>query len=191
MEGLFTTVNEDVGRVAMHAVHLEIPRAQAEAAGLALEVIPIPARCTNEEYESAMRAFVEKSRRRGITRMAFGDLFLEEIRRYRERNLTGTGMTPIFPLWGLSTDRLAREMVAGGLAARVVCVDPRQLSRDFVGREFDAAFLAELPSGVDPCGERGEFHTCVTGGPIFRNPVPVSLGEVVERDGFVFADLFL
>lgn len=189
--GLFTTVNETHDRVAMHGVRNEVLRAQARAAGLPLEAIPIPAKCTNENYETAMRTFVGRAKAGGIGCMAFGDLFLEDIRAYREKNLAGTGIDPLFPLWGIPTDRLAREMVAGGLRARVVCVNPKQLSKDFAGREFDASFLADLPAGVDPCGEHGEFHTCVHGGPMFRKPLDVVPGEIVERDGFVFADLLL
>ena len=136
-----------------------------------------------------MEEVVRRARTEGLSAVAFGDLFLEDIRRYREERLAGTGLEPLFPLWGRPTAELAREMISGGLRARLTCVDPRHLSPSFVGREFDSALLASLPPGVDPCGERGEFHTFAYDGPMFRRPVPVRLGEVVERDGFVFADL--
>lgn len=187
--GLLTTVNEAHTRVAMHAVRVELLEAQAGATGLPLWPVPIPSPCSNAEYEAAMARAVEKAKTEGITVMAFGDLFLEEIRRYREERFAGSGIEPIFPIWGLPTDKLAREMVAAGLRARVTCVDPKQLSASFAGREFDAEFLADLPSTADPCGERGEFHTFAYDGPMFRYPVKVQTGEVVERDGFVFADL--
>ena len=136
-----------------------------------------------------MAAFVEQAKRRGISHFAFGDLFLEDIRRYREDKLRGTGVHPLFPLWGLPTDTLARDMVAGGLRAYVTCVDPKQAPRSWAGRIFDRAFVDAIPEGIDPCGERGEFHTFVYDGPMLRHPVPVAPGEIVERDGFVFADL--
>lgn len=186
--GLLTTVNEVYGRVAMHAVRVELLTSQAEAAGLPLRQVPIPSPCTNERYEAAMASTIRRAREEGITVMAFGDLFLEDVRRYRVEKLAGTGVTPVFPLWGLPTPQLARDMIAAGLRARITCVDPKQLPPAFAGREFDAALLAELPPGVDPCGERGEFHTCVYDGPMFARPVPIRSGEVVERDGFVFAD---
>jgi uncharacterized protein (TIGR00290 family) len=187
--GLVTTVNEAHDRVAMHAVRSELLRAQAEASGLELWTVPIPSPCSNAEYESAMQVALTRAREAGIEAMAFGDLFLEDIRRYREEKLRGTGIAPVFPLWGLPTDALAREMIAGGLRARLTCVDPKQLAASFAGREFDGAFLDDLPESVDPCGERGEFHSFAYDGPMFRRPIPVRSGEVVERDGFVFADL--
>ena len=187
--GLLTTVNETHARVAMHAVRDTLLAAQAEAAGLPLWRVPIPHPSSNERYEAAMREAVECGLREGITVIAFGDLFLEDIRRYREDRLAGTGITPIFPLWQIPTDALAREMLAGGLRARITCVDPRQAPASLAGREFDDALLAELPTTVDPCGERGEFHTFAYAGPMFRHPIAVHPGEVVERDGFVFADL--
>jgi uncharacterized protein (TIGR00290 family) len=189
--GLLTTVNELYSRVAMHAVRLELLEAQAEAAGLPLWKIPIPSPCSNDEYEAVMRAAVEQARSEEIDAFAFGDLFLEDIRRYREERLRDTGVSPIFPIWALPTKELAREMIAAGLRARVTCVDPKQLSASFAGREFDAEFLADLPRSVDPCGERGEFHTFAYDGPMFRHPVPVRSGEIIERDGFVFADFLL
>jgi uncharacterized protein (TIGR00290 family) len=187
--GLFTTVNREFDRVAMHAVRRTLLDAQAASIGLPLEAIPIPHPCSNQDYEAAMAAFVEQAKRRGISHFAFGDLFLEDIRRYREDKLRGTGVHPLFPLWGLPTDTLARDMVAGGLRAYVTCVDPKQAPRSWAGRIFDRAFVDAIPEGIDPCGERGEFHTFVYDGPMLRHPVPVAPGEIVERDGFVFADL--
>jgi uncharacterized protein (TIGR00290 family) len=187
--GLVTTVNQTFGRVAMHGVRESLLERQAEAAGLPLWKVPLPHPCPNEAYDAAMTRLVERARAAGVEAMAFGDLFLEDVRAYRERQLAGTGIAPLFPLWGRSTAELAREMVAAGLRARLVCVDPRQLAADFAGRLFDAALLADLPTGVDPCGERGEFHTFCTAGPMFRTPIACEPGEVVERDGFVFADL--
>lgn len=187
--GLVTTVNENFSRVAMHGVRETLLAAQAEAAGLPLWRVPLPHPCPNEEYEARMRALIARVRAAGVTHMAFGDLFLEDIRAYREKQLAGTSITPVFPLWGLDTTQLARAMVAGGLRAKLSCVDPRQLSRDFAGRTYDETLLVELPAGVDPCGERGEFHSFCYAGPMFRSPVAVATGEVVERDGFVFADL--
>ncbi len=191
--GLLTTVNEVHDRVAMHAVRTEVLRAQADAAELPLWLVPIPSPCTNAEYEAAMGAALARAVAAGVTVVAFGDLFLEDIRRYREEKLAGTGLAPIFPLWKLPTDVLARDMIQGGLRARLTCVDPKQvrLARTFAGREFDEALLAALPPSADPCGERGEFHTFAYDGPMFRRRVPVRTGEVVERDGFVFADLLL
>jgi uncharacterized protein (TIGR00290 family) len=189
--GLLTTINEVHDRVAMHAVRTEVLRAQADAADLPLWPVPIPSPCSNAEYEAAMGAALVRARAAGITVVAFGDLFLEDIRRYREEKLAGTGLAPIFPLWKRPTDVLARDMIRGGLRARLTCVDPKQLPATFAGREFDAALLAALPQSADPCGERGEFHTFAYDGPMFRHPVPVRTGEVVEREGFVFADLLL
>lgn len=187
--GLLTTVNERFDRVAMHAVRTELLRAQADAAGLPLHSVGIPWPCSNTQYESAMTMAIERAKADGVTVMAFGDLFLEDIRRYRVEKLSGTGIEPLFPIWGIPTDELARDMVAGGLRARLTCVDPKQLAPHFAGREFDAALLGELPHSVDPCGERGEFHTFAYDGPMFRKPIQILNGEVVERDGFVFADL--
>lgn len=187
--GLFTTVNAAFDRVAMHAVRRKLLEAQAHAAGLPLHVIEIPWPCPNEVYEEHLGAFVSAQKAAGIEAMAFGDLFLEDIRAYREDKLAGSGIEPIFPLWGRETGMLAHEMIAGGLQARLTCVDPKKLPAYFAGRAFDEALLADLPDGVDPCGENGEFHSCVFAGPMFEHAIDVDLGEVHERDGFVFADL--
>jgi uncharacterized protein (TIGR00290 family) len=189
--GALTTVNEVFGRVAMHAVRVELLQAQADALGLPLWQIPIPSPCPNEVYERAMGSAVARAVGEGITHMAFGDLFLEDVRRYREERLAGTGLTPIFPLFGSDTAALAREMVGAGLAARLTCINPKVLDRSFAGREFDADLLRDLPPSIDPCGERGEFHSFAYRGPMFSRPIPIESGVVVERDGFVFADLQL
>jgi len=187
--GLLTTVNESFGRVAMHAVRRELLEAQARAAGVPLRAVPIPYPCPNDVYEAAMAGALAEARAAGIEAVAFGDLFLEDIRRYREERMAATGLRPLFPLWGRPTRALAEEMIDGGLRARLTCVDPKALEAAFAGRAFDHDLLSALPPEVDPCGERGEFHTFAWDGPMFRRPVPVSLGEVVHRDGFVFADL--
>jgi uncharacterized protein (TIGR00290 family) len=187
--GLVTTINAAFDRVAMHGVRRALVEAQAEAADLPLHLLEIPYPCPNEEYERIMGAFVAKQAAAGVQAMAFGDLFLEDIRRYREGKLAGTGIRPLFPLWGIDTGRLAREMIDGGLEAYVACLDPRKLPERFAGRRFDRALLAELPAGIDPCAENGEFHTFASAGPMFRTPVAVATGEVVTRDGFVFCDL--
>ena len=189
--GLLTTVNEAFERVAMHAVRRELLTAQADVAGLPLLEIPLPWPCSNEVYERRMSAAVAAARAGGVTYVAFGDLFLEDVRAYRERQMSGTGLTPLFPLWGLDTATLAREMIASGLRARLTTVDPRHLPASFAGREFDMSLVDALPAGVDPCGERGEFHSFCYDGPMFRQPVHIEAGDVVERDGFVFADLTL
>jgi uncharacterized protein (TIGR00290 family) len=189
--GLLTTINQAFDRVAMHAVRRDLLDAQARSIGIPLWPVPLPWPCSNEDYERIMGDVCRQAKAEGIECVAFGDLFLPEVRAYRERQLEGTGLTPLFPLWGLPTDALAQEMLAGGLQARITCVDPKLLPPAFAGREFDQAFLADLPAGVDPCGEKGEFHTFAYGGPMFREPIPIASGEVVERDGFVFADLFL
>ncbi len=187
--GLLTTINAVHDRVAMHAVRVALLQAQAEAVGLPLWTVPIPSPCNNQQYETAMGTAVRKAVADGITVMAFGDLFLEEIRRYRERQLAGTGLMPLFPIWGSPTSLLARDMISAGLRARITCVDPKHISASFVGREFDDALLVDLPPSADPCGEHGEFHTFAYAGPMFRHPVPIQTGEIVTRDGFVFADL--
>jgi uncharacterized protein (TIGR00290 family) len=187
--GLLTTVNEAHDRVAMHAVRRALLERQAEAVGLPVIAIGIPSPCPNEVYEDAMRRALAEARARGITGVAFGDLFLEDVRRYRERQMEGTGLVPRFPLWQRPTAELAAEMIRSGLRARLSCVDPRVMPADLAGEPFDRALLDRLPEGVDPCGENGEFHTFAWDGPMFRHPVPVRRGEVVTRDGFVFADL--
>jgi uncharacterized protein (TIGR00290 family) len=187
--GLVTTVNAAFDRVAMHGVRRELLEAQAQAAGLPLHALPIPYPCPNEDYERIMGTFVAEQAAAGIEAMAFGDLFLQDIRRYREAKLAGTGIAPLFPLWGIDTGKLAREMIAGGLEAYVTCVDPSKLPASFAGRRFDADFLADLPAGVDPCAENGEFHTFACAGPMFAQPIAVAPGDVVTRDGFVFCDL--
>ena len=186
---LLTTINESVQRVAMHAVRVELVEAQADALGLPLWQVPIPSPCPNDVYERAMAQAVARAVDEGFTEVAFGDLFLEDVRRYREEKLEGTGLTPLFPLFGADTSALAREMVANGLGARLTCVNPKVLDGAFVGREFDARLLDELPASIDPCGERGEFHTFAYRGPMFRRPIAVETGVIVERDGYFFADL--
>ena len=187
--GLVTTINEAANRVAMHAVRTALLRAQARAARLPLWELAIPSPCSNEQYESVLRAAIARAEDEAIDCFAFGDLFLEDIRAYREKQLSATKLTPIFPLWGRDTRELAEEMIAGGLRARITCVDPRALPPSFAGREFDRALLDDLPPGVDPCGERGEFHTFAYSGPMFSEPLSIASGVVLERDGFVFADL--
>lgn len=188
--GLLTTINEAFDRVAMHAVRRSLLDAQAAAAGVPLHAIPIPWPCSNEQYEQRMRAAVERFVADGFTHVSFGDLFLEDVRRYREERLAGTGLTPLFPLWKTkSTRELASEMIAGGLRAVLTCVDPRKLAPSFAGRQFGASLIADLPEAVDPCGENGEFHSFVWDGPMFGQPLDVYVGDIVERDGFVFADV--
>jgi uncharacterized protein (TIGR00290 family) len=189
--GLLTSLNEVHGRVSMHGVREEILHAQAAAAGLPLHVIRLPWPCTNEIYEARMLEAVKAAVADGFTHVAFGDLFLEDVRAYRESRLAGSGLTPVFPLWGIPTADLAREMIAGGVRARIATLDPRVMPREFIGAEYDLSLLARLPPSVDPCGERGEFHTCVTAGPMFAAPLTVTSGEIVEREGFVYGDLRL
>ena len=188
---VLTTINEAFGRVAMHAVRTELLEAQAEALELPLWTAPIPFPCPNDAYERAMARVVERAVAAGFTHVAFGDLFLEDVRRYREDRLAGTGLTPLFPLFGADTPALAREMIAAGLGAILTCIDPKVLDPSFAGREFDARLLDDLPPSVDPCGERGEFHSVAYRGPMFRRPIPVEQGAVVERAGYVFADVLL
>jgi uncharacterized protein (TIGR00290 family) len=187
--GLLTTMNEQFDRVAMHAVRRNLVDAQAEAAGVPLRTVPLPWPCTNEEYETRMRFAVDAAVAEGFTHVAFGDLFLEDVRRYREEKLAGSGLTPLFPIWGIPTDELAVRMVDGGLRSVLTCVNPKHLDRSFAGRQFDRALLGDLPGSVDKCGERGEFHSFAWDGPMFRHPVSVQVGEIVDRDGYVFADL--
>lgn len=189
---LVTTVVTAFDRVAMHGVRAELLRTQARMAGLPLMEVALSWPSTNEEYEARMGwAFGWLRAHRGVTHVAFGDLFLADVRAYRERMLQGSGLTPLFPLWSEPTGPLVNEMLAAGLEARIVCLDPKRVGRDLAGRRIDAALLAELPSEVDPCGERGEFHTFVSAGPMLREAIPVAPGVVVEREGFVYADLML
>ncbi len=186
---LLTTLNDGAKRVAMHAVRETLLEAQAASLDLPLVKVPIPPQCPNALYEEAMAGAMAQARAEGVQHVAFGDLFLEDIRRYREEKLHAVAMNAVFPVWGLDTRELAREMAGSGLRAILTCVDPKQLDSRFAGRIFDEKLLLELPPEVDPCGERGEFHTFAFAGPMFRNPLAVRAGEVVTRDGFVFADV--
>jgi uncharacterized protein (TIGR00290 family) len=187
--GLLTTFNEEADRVAMHSVRRELVERQAEAAGLPLWAVPLPWPCSNDHYESLMAQACAKALAEGIEGVAFGDLFLEDVRGYRVKNMKGTGLEPIFPVWGMPTRDLAKEMIASGTRAKLTCVDTEKLDRSFVGREFNEELLADLPDGVDPCGERGEFHSFVYAGPMFEAVIPVSVGKRIVQDRFVFADL--
>lgn len=187
--GLLTTVNEKYRRVAIHGFREALLDRQAELAGLPLWKVDLPFPCSNEAYEARMEVVCERAVREGFYGIAFGDLFLEDIRAYRVAKLAGTGLEPLFPVWGIPTDRLADEMMAGGLRARLTCVDPRKVPGEMAGREWDAALLKELPDGVDPCGENGEFHSFCCAGPMFAGEILVEAGERVERDGFCYAEL--
>jgi uncharacterized protein (TIGR00290 family) len=189
--GALTTVTETFGRVSIHGVRQEILRAQLDAAGLPPTIVPIPYPCPNEIYEARINEAIERAVRDGVTHIIFGDLFLEDIRAYREQKLAGTGITPVFPLWGRPTGPLAQQMIAGGFEAYIATVDLKKLPADFAGRKFNAQLLADLPGGVDPCGENGEFHSCVVAGPIFSRRLAVTPGERVERDGYAYCDLVL
>ncbi len=186
--GLLTTLNAEFDRVAMHGVRRSVLEAQAAAAGLPLWTVPLPWPCSNEIYEQRMAAVCQRALDEHIDAVAFGDLFLEDVRAYRIRQLAPTGLEPLFPLWQIPTDELARAMIAGGLRARISCVDTEKLPSSFAGREFDEQLLRDFPPGIDPCAERGEFHTCVYAGPMFSAPLPIQTGEIVTRDRFVFAD---
>lgn len=186
---LITTINEQFDRVAMHAVRRELLEMQAGALGLPLWTVPLPWPCSNEEYEARMRDLCARAVNAGVHAMAFGDLFLTDIRAYREKQLSGTGLEPLFPVWQIPTPELVREMISFGLRAKITCVDPKVLPPSFAGRELDHAFLEDLPATVDPCGENGEFHSFVYDSPDFAHPLPVSVIETIERDGFIFADL--
>lgn len=188
--GLITTINSAFDRVAMHSSRRSLVEKQADAAGVPLIPVPLPWPCSNVDYECAMKTVVDQAVAQGVEAIAFGDLFLEDIRAYRERQLKDTGLTPLFPLWHLPTEALAREMIASGLRAKLVCVDPKKLSAEFAGREFDERLLRDFPPDVDPCGENGEFHSFVYAGPMFNHEIPVTVGERVQRDGFWYADLF-
>jgi uncharacterized protein (TIGR00290 family) len=187
--GLLTTVTTAFGRVSMHGVREALLDRQAEALGLPCWKVPIPSPCPNEVYEREMARVLAEVGSLGVDRVVFGDLFLEDLRRYREAKLGEIGMSAVFPLWMRDTTTLARDMIEAGLRATITCIDPRKLDRSFAGRAFDAGFLAALPEGVDPCGENGEFHTFASAGPMFTAPIHVDVGEVVERDEFVFADV--
>jgi uncharacterized protein (TIGR00290 family) len=187
--GALTTVTETFGRVSMHGVREELLRAQLEAIGIPPNIVPIPFPCSNEVYEARMGAALSQAKAEGVSHVIFGDLFLEDVRAYREAKMTGTGITPVFPLWRRPTKALAHAMIEGGLKAHLVTVDLKAMPKSFAGRKFDEALLDSLPAGVDPCGERGEFHTCVLDGPMFSRAIAASVGEVVEREGFAFADL--
>ena len=190
--GLLTTTNEAFDRVAMHAVRRELLEAQARAARLPLHVVPLPWPCSNEQYESIMKRAIDGFVADGFTHVAFGDLFLEDVRRYREQRLEGTGLEPLFPIWKTKPTRdLALEMIDAGLQATLTCIDPRKLDRSFAGRTFDEQLLSDLPPQVDPCGENGEFHSFAYAGPMFAEAIGVTPGEIVDRDGFVFSDLGL
>ncbi|HEV2493369.1 MAG TPA: ATP-binding protein [Terriglobia bacterium] len=187
--GLLTTFNEAADRVAMHAVRRALVEQQAAAAGIPLWAVPLPWPCSNEQYESLMAQTCAKAVAEGIEGIAFGDLFLEDVRAYRERQMKGTGLEPIFPVWGLPTRDLAQQMIASGLQAKLTCIDTAKLAPSFAGHDFDEAFLSALPDGIDPCGERGEFHSFVYQGPMLNHPLSVSVGETVLRDHFAFVDL--
>jgi uncharacterized protein (TIGR00290 family) len=189
--GLLTTINSSFNRVAMHGVRRELVEAQADAAGVPLWKVPLPWPCSNPEYEDAMRAACAKAIDAGIEAVAFGDLFLEDVRRYREDRMRGLGLDPVFPLWKLDTRRLIRDMYVGGMRSRIVCLDPRKIPASFAGRDLNAKLVDEFPPEIDPCGENGEFHTFVYDGPMFVHAIPVQNGETVTRDGFVFTDLLM
>ena len=188
--GLITTINSEFNRVAMHAVREELLEAQAEAAELPLFKVPLPWPCTNEQYEFAFKSALEKIRdQHDVTHIAYGDLFLEDVRQYRIDLMKGTGLKPMFPIWGLPTKELAHEMILNGVAAYITCVDPKQISKKFCGHEFNKLFLESIGDCIDSCGENGEFHTFVYKGPMFKSDIPIQTGEIVDRDGFVFSDL--
>ena len=186
---LLTTFNSGANRVAMHAVRRTLVEAQAERVGIPLWAVELPWPCSNLVYEDLMRAACLRATAEGVTGVAFGDLFLHDVRDYRVRQLQDTGLEPLFPLWQIPTKKLSRDMIAAGVRARITCVDPSKLAKSFAGRDYDLAFLASLPAEVDPCGENGEFHTFVYDAPVFSHPIEIQTGEVVERDRFVFSDL--
>ena len=186
---LFTTFSSAADRVAMHAVRRVLVEAQAERTGLPLWAVGLPWPCSNLDYEERMRGVCQRATAEGATAVAFGDLFLQDIRDYREKQLQGTGLEPLFPVWKIPTDRLGREMIAAGVKAKITCVDPSKLARSFAGLDYNLSLLDALPVEVDPCGENGEFHTFVYDSPVFSRPIGVEMGVVVERDGFVFADV--
>ena len=187
--GALTTMTDSFNRVSMHGVRQELLAMQLAAADLPAIVVPIPYPCPNEVYEARMAAALADAKASGVTHVIFGDLFLQDVRAYREQKLAGTGITPVFPLWQRPTAALAREMIAAGVETYLVCVDLKQLPRSFAGRLFDHALLEDLPPAADPCGENGEFHSCIVAGPMLSRRIPVEVGEIVERDGFAYADL--
>jgi uncharacterized protein (TIGR00290 family) len=187
--GLFCTVNKKVDRVSMHGVRVDLLQKQAKCIGLPLEIIEIPYPCSNPEYEKIMGQFVDKAKSDNIEYFAFGDLFLEDVRNYREEKLKGTGIKPIFPIWGIPTDKLSREMISTGLRAVITCINPKLISKQFAGREFDENFLNSLPEKIDPCGENGEFHSFVFDGPMFKEQIEIFVGDIIHRGDFVFADV--
>jgi len=189
--GLLTTINAHFDRVAMHGVRRELVEAQAAAAGLPLWKVPLPWPCSNQEYEAAMSAVCAKAIDAGVQAVAFGDLFLEDVRQYREDRMRGLSLTPVFPLWKLDTRQLIRDMWAGGVRCRIVCLDPKKLSASFAGQDLDQRAVDEFSAVIDPCGENGEFHTFVYDGPMFAQAIPVENGDTVTRDGFVFTDVCL
>jgi uncharacterized protein (TIGR00290 family) len=189
VSALFTTFNSNADRVAMHAVRRVLVEAQAERAGLPLWQIELPWPCSNAIYEERLQEVLRRAVEEEFTAIAFGDLFLRDIRDYRLKQLEGVALEPLFPVWDIPTDALAREMIAAGVKAKLTCIDPAKLAKEFAGREFDAGLLRDLPPAIDPCGENGEFHTFVYEAPVFSRPLEVQVGEIVERDGFVFADV--
>lgn len=188
VEALVTSFNTEADRVAMHGIRRELVEAQARLVGLPLWPVELPWPCSNEQYELRIGAVFERATEEGFDAIAFGDLFLQDIRDYRERQLNGRGLKPLFPVWKIPTTELARAMIASGVKAKIVCVDTAKIAKSFAGRDYDRHFLEELPPGIDPCGENGEFHTFVYEAPVFSGPIPVRAGVVIERDGFAFAD---
>lgn len=187
--GLLCTVNKMFDRVAVHGVRIELLKQQAKSVNLPLYIIQIPYPCNNVEYVKTMTSFIAEAKQEGIECLAFGDLFLRNVRKYRENLLKGTGITPIFPIWGISTKMLSRRIISEGLKAVITCIDPKRIPTEFVGREYNEFFLNDIPENIDPCGENGEFHSFAFDGPMFRNPIEIILGETVYRDGSCFIDL--
>lgn len=187
--GLLSTITEEYDRVSMHATHHELLKTQAERLGLPLYSVFIPSSCTNDIYEARMEIALRQVIKKGISHIVFGDLFLEEIRKYRESKLAKTNIIPLFPLWGINTACLAKEMIHAGIKAVITCVDPKKLDSSFVGRQFNEQILSDFPKGIDPCGENGEFHTFVYDGPMFYKSIPISIGTIVERNGYIFRDV--
>jgi uncharacterized protein (TIGR00290 family) len=187
--GLFTVMNEKFDRVSVHSTRRELLQRQADAVGLPLQTINLPDPCTNEQCDTIMREFVMQSAAQGVQCMAFGDLFLEDVRKYREDQVSGTGIDPVFPMWGIPTRKLAEQMLSAGLDAYVSSVDLKKLPARFAGKKWSRELISELPQDVDPCGENGEIHTIAVGGPMFRRPISITVGETVERNGFAYADI--